>query len=101
MCFMSFNYRVGTEIYNYEFAGEQRSERIYSIVEVIYEDGKPVSHSLKREDLKDYVNKLSFHESYDELKGTYDLIGKAFEKPVLDLDNFPNEFKNPKESNHE
>lgn len=93
MSFNYFNFRIGTELYTYKIGDEIRTQRIFSIVEIHYKNGIPVTYGAKREDLNDYVNKLSFADSVDELKGTFKLIKKAFKKPVIDLDNFPNKYK--------
>jgi hypothetical protein len=94
---MSWNYRIGTKIFSYkkEFEGKEGHEklasfpdvRMFSIIEVYYdvESNEPASYA--------EVNALQNWESMKDLKGTYKLIKGAFKKPVLDLDNWPNEWK--------
>lgn len=91
---MSWNYRIGTEIYEYQLnQAEFSRERVFSIVTVYYdEEGNPKAYGMKNNG--DYNNWLSFCESINELKGTVEKIQSALSKPVIDLDNFPNEFKN-------
>lgn len=75
---MSWNHRVVTRI--------QKGVRFFEIAEVYY-DSEGVPHS--------YCSVgtcLTGWEDLQDLKGTYDKIASAFEKPIIDLDNFPNEF---------
>ena len=92
---MSWNYRVGTKIFSYKktFGGEGGNQklaaspdvRLFSIVEVYYSKKNKPNGYAESCSLKDW-------ESMEDLKGTYDLIAGAFTKPILDLDNFPNEY---------
>jgi len=59
--------------------------RTFSIVEVHYEKGKPVSYGPK--------SLLSEHENVKALKWTHKKIKEAFKKPILDADNWPKKFK--------
>jgi hypothetical protein len=61
-------------------------ERLFSIVEVYYHYGKPDSYA-------DSLNILKDHESVEDLKWVRKKIKKAFKRPILDLDNWPAEFK--------
>lgn len=54
--------------------------RLFGVTEVYYDGERPCAHT-------DGSSNLSSWETLDDLKGTYDLIGGAFEKPVLDVDN--------------
>jgi hypothetical protein len=94
---MSWNYRIGTKLFSYkkEFEGKEGNEklaampdeRLFSVIEVYYnsETNKPEGYA--------EVNPLNGWEEFKELKGTYKLIAGAFKKPILDMDNFPNEWK--------
>lgn len=74
---MSWNYRVGKK--KHTEAGEEVV--LHHIVECYYhEDGQPAGYVI--------VNALDSWEELGDLFGTYKLIGPAFEKPVIDLDNF-------------
>lgn len=92
---MSWNYRIGTHVFSYKKAfvnnsklAEMKDQRLFSIIEVYYDkNGKPEGYIDKK-------NSLSNWEDLEDLKGTWELIGKAFEKPIIDLDNFPKEHKN-------
>jgi hypothetical protein len=85
----TWNYRIGTRIFDYEkevgdhFASF-KNQRLFSIVSVYYEDDKVVSYG--------ETNQLSDNESLKDLKNTFKYIKAAFKKPILDLDNFPNEW---------
>lgn len=75
---MTWNHRVVTRLV--------KKIRLFDIAEVYYIDGIPES----------YYSVGSCLSEWDEvgyLKGTYDKIASAFEKPIIDLDNFPNEFE--------
>jgi len=91
---MSWNYRIGTKIFSYmdEFGecnpelAKQPDLRMFSIIEVYYNDkGEPDGYA--------EVSSLQNWESMKDLKGTYKLIGGAFKKPVLNLDEWPSEWK--------
>lgn len=78
---MSFNFRLCTKTH-ISVSGVYRTFGIY---EVYYEDEVPVSYT--EGDLMKYWEKILY------LKETYNKIGLAFNKPILDLDNFPNIYK--------
>lgn len=84
---ISWNYRVGTQIL--EVPKESRSSapdyRIFSVVEVYYRNGKAESWGK--------TNVLSSWEAMKGLKASHRLAKKAFDKPIIDLDNFPEEYK--------
>jgi hypothetical protein len=61
-------------------------ERVFSVVEVYYHDNKPDSYV----ESKDVLGEL---DSKKSIRWTLKKIKKAFKKPILDLDNFPNEYK--------
>jgi len=86
---MSWNYRVATKIFSYkELKGFEKTDdsRLFSVIEVYYdEDGKINGYVDKR-------NPVSDLEDMGDLYGAYKLVGGAFEKPVLDLDNWPEEW---------
>jgi len=91
---MKWNFRIGTKIFSYketfkdtdEKLTKRPDERHFSIIEVYYDkDDNIIAYG--------EVNPLNNWDNMKDLKGTYDLIGDAFNKPILDLDNFPNEYK--------
>ena len=65
---MSWNYRILRK-------HEGVFGETYSIVEVYYEEGKPVSYA--NSSLKDW-------EFLEDLTGTYKLMQDAIDKPILD-----------------
>lgn len=54
-----------------------KKDDIYYIAEVRYENDEIVGYS-------DYCKNALIWDGYENLKGTVDLIKKAFKKPVLD-----------------
>ncbi|MFW6311068.1 MAG: hypothetical protein ACOC1K_02410 [Nanoarchaeota archaeon] len=76
-----WNFRVGTYLYKYD----SETQRIFSIIEVYYEDGKPTAYGEN--------NILKDHDSVENLKWTNKKVKLAFKKPILDLDNWPKRFK--------
>ena len=97
---MSWNYRVCTRTLKHPYNDEYY--RIFSIYTVYYNDNnEPNSYGTnpRTNGLDDTTNWLANVESVEDLKGNYDLISYAFNKPVLDLDNFPNIYKKPKIKN--
>lgn len=83
---MSWNYRLCTKIEGKEGSTRWRS---YCIKEVCYTDDVPDGYADK--------NVLEGFESVADLLWTVAHLKSAFEKPILDLDNFPNEYKEPSE----
>lgn len=84
-----WNYRVVTYMHSYKTIG--RTERLFKIVSVYYEltdngDITPVSYGESKTDI------LDGHEDLSSLKFEVDIVTKACEKPILDLDNWPNEY---------
>jgi hypothetical protein len=74
-----WNIRVLTRMY------ENSDEREFFLTEVQYDDGKPVSYSQGR-----------YNYSAEDLKGLkwrLNRMKEATKKPILDADNFPNEWK--------
>jgi hypothetical protein len=88
-----WNYRIVTQIFKGRKSYDMKDgsnkdipdERIFSIVEVYYHDGKPDSYADSKGILLD-------HESVEDLKWVHKKIKKAFKQPILDLDNFPNKW---------
>jgi len=88
-----WNYRIGTYLFDYSKLDNEAykdkkkfpDERLFSIIEVHYEKGKPISHGGK--DL------LQNSSSLSDLILSHKYIKQAFSRPILDLDNWPNEFK--------
>jgi len=87
---MTWNYRIATHIFSYKDIKEMEDNediRLFSIIEVYYDkDGKIDGYA-------DAVNPTKDWEGYDALLGTIDMFPPAFLKPVLDLDNWPNEYE--------
>jgi hypothetical protein len=78
-CKHHWNYRVVTKL-----IGE---DRIFSVVEVYYNsENKPDSYI-------DSKNVLNNYESKKALKWSYNKIKEAFNKHILDLDNWPHNYK--------
>lgn len=74
----TFNYQIGTKKY-----GE--NDRWFDIIEVYYTDGVPT----------DYIEDTRFVfkcESVEVLKDQITRLLRVFDKPIIDLDDFPNEF---------
>jgi len=90
---MSWNYRVGTHVFSYKKVftsnpklAEMKDERLFSMIEVYYdEDGKPNGYA-------DKINPTDNWEDLQDLIGTLDLLKLAVDKPIIDIDNFPNEW---------
>ena len=82
----TWNFRIGTYVFPLE---SREGERLFSIVEVYYdEDNNPISVGGK--------NLLKDIENVEGLKWAIKHIPEAFEKPIIDLDNFPNEWDKTK-----
>jgi hypothetical protein len=95
-----WNFRVGTKIFKqpvmegmrdaneiYKEELEDKGTRLFSIVEVYYTND--VSDSFIEPD----KNRLDMLNSVKDIKWNLKKMKKALKKPVLDLDNFPNEWK--------
>lgn len=96
-----WNYRIVTKLIkgqvdinleNPENNKKFPAERVFSIVEVYYnrDTDKPDSYTERG-------NIFDDHMSVKDLKWVSKKVKKAFKKPVLDLDNFPNEFHEKKD----
>ena len=59
--------------------------RIFSVVEVHYDNGEPVGYGEK--------GMLQSHESIEGLEWTMKKLKKAFKKPILDADNHMKKWK--------
>lgn len=81
-----WNFRVTTYLFKYEALPDKKPERLFSVSEVYYKNGKPDSYI-------DSKRILDGVESVKGLKWTNKKIKKAFKKPILDLDNWPHEYK--------
>lgn len=94
---MSWNYRIGTHVFSYKQVftdnpklADQKDSRLFSIIEVYYDkNGNPNSYV-------DKANPLNNWESLEDLKGTVDLVKLALGKPIIDIDNFPDEWEDTK-----
>lgn len=82
-----WNYRVCVE----RIQGSNQEYLIHSIRSVYYDDElNPVSYSDPALSLGDY-------ETLADLKNDYKKLGSALNKPIIDLDNFPEEILNKKQ----
>lgn len=59
--------------------------REYLVIECHYTDGKPRAYGERV--------RMDGYEEVDDIKSTSERIINAFDKPIIDLDNFPNEYK--------
>lgn len=90
---MSWNYRLVTHNHTYKdkfpeghaFHGHEDT-RLFSIIEVYYKDGEINGYA-------DNIKPLANWEELNDVKGTVNLLKLALDKPILDLDNWPNEYK--------
>lgn len=78
-----WNYRVVTKLVTVEALN--KTYRTFSITEMHYENEVPKGYAEGKQIL---INDCDMAD----LKGSYDLIAGAFEKPIIDLDNFPNDY---------
>jgi hypothetical protein len=83
-----WNYRIGTHYYKHP-SNKEYNERLFSIIEVHYEKGKPVSYG--------GINILKDMLSLKSIKWTIKKIKECLKKPIFDLDNWPKKW-NGKES---
>ena len=92
-----WNYRIGTKVQKVKLDKKTvYKERLFFIFECYYNENKiPNGYPEKIDKLK-FPNPLANWTTMKDLKGTYKLIEKAFDKPIIDLDNWPNEYKNKK-----
>lgn len=79
-----WNYRVGTRLNKHPIR-QGDFWREYLIVECHYENEIPRSYGES--------NKMSGYEELGDMKSANSLMSTAFEKEVIDLDNFPNTFQ--------
>lgn len=85
-----WNYRIGTKL------DTKNKERLFFIFECYYDKkGIPDGYPEKIDRLK-FSNPLANWTTVKELQNTYKLITEAFDKPVIDLDNFPKVYKKKK-----
>jgi hypothetical protein len=80
-----WNYRVATYVQVTMYgSGRTTKDRLFCIIEAYYTKGKLDSYSTK-EDFYTF-------EEYKDVENTHKYISEAFKKPIIDLDNFPNEY---------
>jgi hypothetical protein len=91
---MRWNYRIGTHLFSYKEAfvnnpelAKRKDERLFSIIEVYYDKDGNLEGYAEADPTKNW-------DLLEDLMGTLDLLMKAKEKPILDIDNWPNEWKN-------
>lgn len=91
---MSWNYRIGTHLYSYKetfpdnpILSKKRDQRMFSIIDVIYDEkGNPTNYSLEANPTMDWT-------TLEDLVLTVDKLKECLSKPILDIDNFPNEWQ--------
>lgn len=91
---MGWNYRICTHVFSYKktFVNNPKlaaneDQRIFAIHSVYYDkNGVPEGTSKNPESLGGF-------EELDSLKDSIEKIQEALSKPIIDLDNFPNEWK--------
>ena len=91
---MSWNYRIGTFLYSYKdtfpdnpILSKKKDKRMFSIIEVLYDkDGNPNGYS-------DEVNPTTDWTTLEDLVLTVDKLKECISKPIIDIDNFPNEWQ--------
>lgn len=76
-----WNYRVGTRITKTP-VGEYRE---YLIFTCYYKNGIPDAFG---------ISEIGHYDDIDDMEKSFEKIQKAFKKPIIDLDNFPNIYKN-------
>jgi len=79
-----WNHRIITRLNHYELAGELYTDRLFDIAEVHYKGKKVESYG--------DIHLLKNLEDVAALKWTHEQIASAFDKPVLDVDNWPHEY---------
>ena len=80
-----WNHRIVTHVIKSPFPNGE-DERVFSITEVHYENGVPSAYG-------ENMNVLKDHTSVKDLIWTNNRVKEALKKPVLDLENWPNEWK--------
>ena len=83
---MGWNYRIGTQLHKLADCSAHKDERTFSIVEVYYDEitGFPDAWG---------ASSVANWWDLNSLITTHKLMRGAFDKPILDLDNLPNEYK--------
>jgi hypothetical protein len=87
---MSWNYRLATHLFSYkDMKGLEDKEdlRLFSIIEVYYDKNGEISG------YQDTGNPTKDLESIADLWETTLKLSEAIKKPVLDLENWPNEYE--------
>lgn len=74
-----FNYRVGTRITKTPI----RDYREYLIFTCYYKNGVPNAYG---------ISSIGYYDDVEDMKKTFDNIQKAFNKEIIDLENFPSVF---------
>lgn len=82
----TWNYRIGTYLHKYN----NKEVRLYKIVSVYYDENKVINGYGDR----DFA--LIDYESISDMKYDLEKSLLAYDKPILNLDNFPNEWKEDK-----
>ena len=79
---MSFNYRIGKKTleYSVDLSNDIYEEDCYGVVEAYYNDNGEIVFTSEK-------IQLPYGETLEELKASFEDMQKAFELPVLDLDN--------------
>jgi len=79
-----WNYRLCTFVHDEESNGK----RYYTIREVHYKNDIPVAFAEEGKKIFDYIEE----EPIKNITWTLEAIQGCLKKPILDLDNFPNEY---------
>ena len=94
---MSWNYRVCTKLDYYpSHMFEGKSYIVFAIYSVYYDKkgNIEVYGTVPDKYTKNFPGIHLYTESYEDLKGTHELIEEAFNKPIIDIDNFQKYMKN-------
>ena len=85
---MSWNYRRVKYTHVHETLTATTPYVMFGVTEVFYDDKEIPNGYVDPKDIRH----LTGEEKPSDINGEYDLIKGAFDKPILDLDNFPNEY---------
>jgi len=97
---MSWNYRIATYMYSYQehFPNDPGwehtpDERIFTIISAYYDKESDVPHSYG--EFKQ-SNPLDGHDSAEDLFAKLGMMRDSYEKTIIDLDNWPDEWNDVK-----
>jgi hypothetical protein len=89
-----WNFRIGTKLINSQEGHDLDTgkitkfpdERVFTVIEVYYKNGKPNGYAERANILQDL-------NSIKEIKWVRKKIKRALNRSILDLNNFPNKWK--------